>query len=463
MTASELTSLSALELLGLYRTREASPVDVTEAALKGIETHNPDINAFCFVNPESSLAQAQASERRWLVGEAHALDGVPVAVKDVFLTAGWPTLRGSRTVDPGGPWDADAPVVERLRRHGAVLIGKTTTPEFGWKAVTDSPLGGITRNPWNHGRTAGGSSGGSAAAVALGIAPLALGTDGGGSIRIPAAFCGTVGFKPTFGMLPLWPASPFGTLAHAGPLAWTVTDAALLTRLLAGPDSRDWTSLSPDTRGGELEMLTGELKGVRIAFAPQLGDVPVDSEITKAVEQAAHAFSSMGAEVERAEPDLGDALPVFETLWYAGAAKAVTTVASDQLDPGLREVAEIGALIPVVDYVAATIRRAELGSRLASFHERYDLLLTPTVPISAFAAGLEVPPDWHAQRWPTWTPLSYPFNLTQQPAISVPCGFTSAGMPIGLQLVGAKYADHRVLQVANAYQAANPLADRRPT
>src|SRR3954451_2546129 len=240
---------SAAALVTAYRERRLSPVEVAEAALARIAARDGELNAFCLVDGERALAEAGASEARWAAGApAGLLDGVPVAVKDILLTRGWPTLRGSKTVDPAGPWDDDAPAVAALRRHGAVLPGKTTTPEFGWKGVTDSPLTGITRNPWDHSRTAGGSSGGSSAALAAGMVPLALGTDGGGSIRIPSSFCGLPGIKPTYGRVPAWPASPYGTVAHAGPMARTVTDLALLLDVLSAPDPRDWSALPPPDR-----------------------------------------------------------------------------------------------------------------------------------------------------------------------------------------------------------------------
>src|SRR5580704_966085 len=236
----DITRLSATELLGLYRRRELSPVEATQAALDQIDARDAAVNAFCLVRGEESLAAARESERRWHAGEpAGLLDGVPTSIKDLLLTTGWPTRRGSRTIDAAGPWPEDAPAVARLREHHAVLLGKTTTPEFGWKGVTDSPLTGVTRNPWDVSRTPGGSSGGAAAAVACGMGPLAVGTDGAGSIRIPASFCGIVGLKPTHGRVPVYPPSAFGTLSHVGPMTRTVADAALLLDVLGAPDARD--------------------------------------------------------------------------------------------------------------------------------------------------------------------------------------------------------------------------------
>src|SRR5499427_3737563 len=233
--------MGAAELSSAYALKDVSPVEATEAYLTRIEALDSEINAFCHLDAEASRAQAEQSEARWLVGEPLSpLDGVPVAVKDILYTKGWPTLRGSRTIDPAGPWNDDAPTVARLREAGAVLIGKTTTPEFGWKGSTDSPLSGVTRNPWNTEKTPGGSSGGSSAALAARFCPLALGTDGGGSIRIPAGFAGVYGLKPSFGRVPAFPLSPFGTVAHVGPMTRTVRDAALMMNTISKPDARDW-------------------------------------------------------------------------------------------------------------------------------------------------------------------------------------------------------------------------------
>src|SRR5437899_9179683 len=251
----DLCALGATELLDGYRKHELSPVEVTRAVLERIERLNPVLNAFNLVS-EHALDDARVSEARWLAGQPKGLlDGVPLSIKDIILTKGWPTLRGSKTVDPKGPWNDDAPAVARLRESGAVLLGKTTTPEFGWKGVTDSPLTGITRNPWNTAKTPGGSSGGGAVAVASGMGPLTIGTDGGGSIRIPCSFTGLFGLKPSFGRVPAWPLSPFGTVAHVGPITRTVADAALMLNVLALPDGRDWHALPYDDRDyrGRLE------------------------------------------------------------------------------------------------------------------------------------------------------------------------------------------------------------------
>lgn len=462
----EIAFLPATELLRLYRSRELSPVEATEAALHQIEQHNPRVNAYCFVDAEGALSQARESEERYKRGGPRGrLEGVPTSVKDVFLTRGWPTLRGSRTISPDQPWDEDAPVVARLREHGAVLLGKTTTPELGWKGVTDSPLTGVTVNPWDLARTAGGSSGGSAAAVVLGMGPLSVGTDGGGSVRIPVAFSGLFGLKPTYGRIPLWPPSPYGTLSHAGPMTSTTADAALMLDVIAKPDARDWSALPPEDVD-YLEAIEGSVEGLRVAFSLDFGYVDVDPEVEEAVKRAAQAFEELGARVEETVPGFKDPIDIFEVHWFATAANALRSFDErlrELMDPGLVEIANEGSGYSALEYLEADGRRSDLGIRMSEFHETYDLLLSPTVPIPAFKAGREVPESWSHRRWTRWTPFSYPFNLTQQPAASVPCGFTNSGLPIGLQIVGAKYRDALVLRAAHAYQTTHPLTDRRPS
>ncbi len=461
----EIAFLTTVEVREAFRSKRLSPVELTQAVLERIDQHNQRYNAYCLVDAESAIAQAKASEERWFRSEPlGVLDGVPTAIKDLTLTRGWPTLRGSLAINPNQDWRDDAPVVERLRRSGAVLVGKTTTPELGWKGVTDSPLTGITRNPWDESRTSGGSSGGSAVAVVLGMATLAVGTDGGGSIRIPAGFCGCVGLKPTFGRVPMWPVSAFGSLAHTGPLTRTVADAALIMDVIARPDSRDWSAL-PNDGVNYSQALAGEVKGLRIASIPQSGSLQVDPEVSVAVRRAAKVFEDLGAHVEERDAPFDDPLDLFTVLWYAGAAQAVSSYkleARAKMDPGLLEVAAEGGSYSLMSYLEATMQRANLGVKLSQFHERFDLLLTPTLPLPAFEAGHEVPQGWPGRRWQTWTPFTYPFNLTQQPAISVPCGMTTTGLPIGLQLVGAKYRDALVLLAAHAYESSSPMHRRPP-
>jgi aspartyl-tRNA(Asn)/glutamyl-tRNA(Gln) amidotransferase subunit A len=455
---TDLCSLSATELLALYRKKKLSPVEVTKAVWERIEKLNPELNAFCFL--ESPLKEAKKSEQRWLrnspIGQ---LDGVPVSIKDLILTRGWPTLRGSKTVDPKGPWNDDAPTVARLREHGALLLGKTTTPEFGWKGVTDSPLTGITRNPWNPKMTPGGSSGGGAAAVAAGMGPLTIGTDGGGSIRIPCSFSGLFGLKPSFGRVPAWPLSPMGTVAHVGPMTRTVADAALMMNVLSLPDERDWHSLPYDGRDYRIGLEDG-VKGLRIAYSADLGYAKVDSEIASIVKRAVNKFKELGAHVEAKDPGFADCGPLFAAHWFPGAAAIVRSIHPRKralMDKGLLETARLGEKYTTAQYLAAIQQRGALGLLMNKFHQSYDLLVTPTLPLAAFAAGKEVANLLKEKRWTDWSPFSYPFNLTQQPAASIPCGLTKKGLPVGLHIVGPRYADALVLRAARAFESAHPI------
>ena len=458
---NDLCSLSATQLLALYRTRKLSPVEVTRATLERIARLNPILNAFCFLDARFSLQKAKQSEKRWARGLPQGLlDGVPVSIKDLLLTKGWPTLRGSKTIDPKGPWHDDAPVVARLREHGAILLGKTTTPEFGWKGVTDSPLTGITRNPWNPQMTPGGSSGGGAAAVAAGMGPLTVGTDGGGSIRIPCGFTGVFGLKPSFGRVPAWPLSPMGTIAHVGPMTRTVTDAALMMNVLSLPDTRDWHALPYDGRDYRIDLDAG-VKGLRIAYSADLGYAKVDREIAALVESAVKKFQDLGAIVEARDPGFEDAGPLFAAHWFPGAAYVVRHTPPRKrrlMDQGLLDTARMGEKVTTEEYMNAVQQRGALGVLMNRFHDTYDLLVTPTLPLAAFEAGKEVANLLKEKRWTDWSPFSYPFNLTQQPAATVPCGLTKQGLPVGLHIVGPRYADALVLRAARAFEATQPIA-----
>jgi aspartyl-tRNA(Asn)/glutamyl-tRNA(Gln) amidotransferase subunit A len=450
-------AFTATALLEGFRKRTLSPVEVAEAVLKRIQALNPRLNAFNLIS-DRIVEEARASEARWSAGQPKGLlDGVPVSIKDIILTRGWPTLRGSKTVDPKGPWNDDAPATARLREHGAVLIGKTTTPEFGWKGVTDSPLTGITRNPWNTDKTPGGSSGGAAAAVAAGMGPLAVGTDGGGSIRIPCSFTGVFGIKPSFGRVPAWPLSPFGTVAHVGPITRDVADAALMLTVLSLPDARDWHALPYESRDYGASLHAG-VQDLRIAYSANLGYARVDPEVQALVLQAVKVFSDLGARVEEKHPGFENAEPVFRVHWFSGAAALVRNIKQTaSLDPGLLEVAAQGEKITASDLLDAQMKRGALGTHMNLFHRDYDLLVTPTLAVPAFEVGRECPQTADNKRWTDWTPFTFPFNLTGQPAASIPCGFTRAGLPVGLHIVGPRFADALVLRAARAFETARPI------
>jgi aspartyl-tRNA(Asn)/glutamyl-tRNA(Gln) amidotransferase subunit A len=455
---TDLALLPATRLSRLYAAKKASPVETLAAVRARIERHNPALNAFVLVDDGAALAAARASERRWANGKPlSAIDGVPATIKDLVLTKGWPTLRGSLTVDPRQGWDEDAPVVARLREAGAVLLGKTTTPEFGWKGVTDSPLTGITRNPWDPSRTPGGSSGGAAVAAAMGMGALHIGSDGGGSIRIPAAFTGIFGFKQTFGRVPAWPLSPFGTLANVGPMTRTVADAALMLNVLARPDWRDW--YAPRQPGEDFRRgIGGGVKGLRIAWSPTLGGRRVAPGVAAAAAAAAKLFASLGARVEEAEPEMGPADDIFMKHWFATANVVVAAVPAEKralMDAGLLETARVGSAFSTADYIRAQLARRELGFRINRFFETYDLLLTPALSVTAFAVGKLAPALPGDGAWVDWTPFTYPFNLSRNPAASVPCGL-SDGLPVGLQIVGRHEEDALVLRAAQAFEKARP-------
>ncbi|GAB3442350.1 amidase [Insolitispirillum peregrinum] len=456
---TDLGQATATELLALYASGKASPVEATQAALDRIDRFNPAVNAYCHVDHQGALASARQSEQRWQQGQpVGPLDGVPSSIKDLTLTIGMPTRKGSRTTSASGPWDVDAPYSARMRAAGAVLLGKTTSPEFGWKGVTDNPLYGITRNPWNTRCTAGGSSGGAGAAAALNMGVLHQGSDAGGSIRIPCGFTGTFGLKSTFGLVPQWPASAMTTLSHLGPMTRTVRDSALMMTVTSAPDRRDWYAAATTERDWQQDLDKG-VKGLKIAYSPTLGYVSVDPEIAALVRQAVNRLADLGAIVEQVDPGFSDPLEMFNTLWFAGAAKVVALLSPDQramVDPGFLAIAEQGSRIDIVDYMKAQDARAALGQQMAEFHARYDALITPTLPLVAFEAGHNVPPGSGLEHWMNWTPFSYPFNLTQQPAASVPCGLTSAGLPAGVHVVADKYNDALVMQICQAIESSQP-------
>ena len=462
---ADLTQCTATQLLGLYRSGQASPVEATQAVLQRIARLNPLLNAFCLIDEAAAMASAHHSEARW---QAHRrsgdgvlpLDGVPLSIKDLILTQGWQTLRGSKTVNPDQPWEVDAPVSARLREAGAVLLGKTTTPEFGCKGETNSLLTGISRNPWNTEHTPGGSSGGASAAVSAGLGPLAIGTDGAGSVRIPAAFCGNVGLKPSFGRVPAYPLSPFGSVAHLGPHAMTVEDVALLMNTISLPDARDWTSL-PFDGVDYVAGLKGGVKGLRVAYSPTLGYANnIDPEIAAATAQAAKHLQDLGAVVEQVDPLNEDPLDITTGLWFAGAYQVWRSLSPAQqavTDPDFKAQAELGAQLDTNAIHALNQRRGVLGSHLRQFMQGFDLILTPSTAVTAFKALPAGHSPMDAQAMLGWTPFSYPFNLSQQPAISLPCGLSSQGLPMGVQLVGPMFGDALVLQAAQALQACYPM------
>lgn len=450
--------MSATQLLDAYAKKSLSPVEVTRSALDRIHKLDPKLNAFCFLDGDAAMQSARASEARWMQGKPLGLvDGVTATIKDALLTKGWPTRKGSLLVPADGPWDEDSPATARLREHGAVILGKTTTPEFGWKAIGDSPLTGVTRNPWSLDRTSGGSSAGAAAALAAGMGALAVGSDGGGSIRIPASFCGVAGLKPTLGRVPYYPPSAMNSLAHCGPLARTSEDLALLLSVLSGSDPRDPFSFPYGTSDFREGIASG-VKGLRMAFSADLGYASVNPDVRAVVVRAAYRMEALGAVIEQVDPGFESPRDMFDVLWKSGAANVIAGIPPDKyelMDPALLESALEGTRFSAVDYVKADFARTQLGKHMAEFHRRFDLLLTPTVGKPALPVGTNLSDPALERDWIDWAPFTYPFNMTRQPAASVPCGFTQAGLPVGLQIVGPLYSDALVLRAATALEKTN--------
>jgi aspartyl-tRNA(Asn)/glutamyl-tRNA(Gln) amidotransferase subunit A len=463
----EIAYLSARELLDRYRARTLSPVEVTETLLQRMQEVDPQLNAFVTVTAEPALEEARAAERALMNGgDTCALVGVPVSIKDLMPTKGVRTTRGSLLYEDWVP-DYDAPVVERLRDAGAVSLGKTNTPEFGWKGDSGNRVVGPTHNPWRHGRTAGGSSGGAAAAVAAGLGPLAQGSDGAGSIRLPSAFCGIVGLKPTMGLIPYYPPSTLEPLSHNGPMTRTVRDAALMLGAMVGPDERDRFSLGGSPEIDYVDACDGPVKGWRIAWSPDLGHAAVEPEVREITAAAVRAFEGLGAEVEQIDGPLLECRRTIEVMWAAGQAAAHMDdfdEVRDRLDPGRVAVIEESRSYTAADVAATVPHRSALYQEARELLDRYELLVTPTMPLAAFAAGDDRPAAVEGR--PTthlgWTPFTYPFNLTGHPAITVPCGWTEDGLPVGLQLVAGMRRDTLLLRAAAAFEEARPWAHRRP-
>jgi aspartyl-tRNA(Asn)/glutamyl-tRNA(Gln) amidotransferase subunit A len=458
MTATAPALMTAEELLGHYARRTLSPVEVLQAVTERVERLNPSLNAFAATNPQA-VAAAGESEARWRAGRPLGmLDGVPCTVKDLVDLAGFPTRRGSRLTDPA-PVTEDAPSVVGLKAAGAVIIGKTTTTEFGWKSPGDCPLHGITRNPWNVHHTPGGSSSGAAAAAAAGFGPLHIGTDGGGSIRIPAAWCGVVGLKPTFGRVPQWPHGAFAHVAVAGPMTRTVRDAALMLSAMARFDLRDPYALPDDPRDWRGGIDAG-VAGMRIAVLRRPGfEAPVAWEGIAAVEQAAQILVEAGAEVEEADPGLPDTRLIFGRVWGVGLTRLVHSFPETRrhmLDPGLLEVAAANSGLDGEDMMEAEAMRLAAAHAMARFHQKYDLVLCPCVPgLAPLADAPTVNPV--EALWTQWAPWTFTFNLTRQPAISMPMGFAPNGLPRAVQLAAAMYRDDLVLRAARTLELAQPV------
>lgn len=470
MSADDLCFKPATDLLPLVRSKQLSPVELCEAVLARVEALEPKLNAFVVLDGDGAMQQARAMEGRIARGEAVGpLAGVTVTIKDLAQTAGLPTQRGSLSLK-GNVHDVDTPFVTRLKQAGAVVLGKTATSEFGWKGVSHSPLTGITHNPWKLGYNAGASSAGAGTGAAAGYGALHHGSDGAGSIRMPAHFCGVFGIKPSFGRVPSWPVGNTDQVSHNGPMTRTVRDSALMLKVMSGPHHWDhYTLESPplDYPG----LLRRGIRGLKVAYSPDLGHARVDPEVGGLVKAGVKAFEELGCHVEEVGADklafAGEGPELIRFFWAvhetAGYAHLLPEW-EEKLDPGLVACIKAGEGYSANDYLAMRARKLAYVEAWHRFMDEYDLLITPAVSVAAFPADRLNPEHWpqHEWDWVQWAEFSYPFNFSNQPAASIPCGFTVDGLPVGLQVVGPRFDDLRVLQAAAAFEEARPWADKRP-
>jgi len=471
MDTHDLCFTPATELSRLIRSRDLSPVQLTKTILDRIEKLNPSIHAFLTVAADFALEQAKSSEARLVRNSPLSpLDGIPYSIKDLEPTAGIRTTFGSKWFEHNVPSE-DGAIAGRLRQAGGILLGKTNTPHFGYKDMCDNLLGPPCRNPWKLDRTSGASSGGAGAAVAAGLGPAAQGSDGGGSIRIPAALCGIFGLKPSLGRVPYHPNPDYwAARSHMGPMTRTVRDAALVLNVMAGPDARDPLSIDapcPDY----VAACDGDLKGLKVAWSSDLGYAPVDPEVRTVTEKSARRFTELGCIVDAPRIEWPDSRGFHKTIYEVAIASRLLDRARerpDWIEPTLMRIILNGSAISAVEHGRALLARAVFYQAVRHFFETYDLLLTPTMPVAAWSAEPgpnEGPHEIGGCATPTMfdrIPFTYPFNLTGHPAATVPCGFTSEGLPVGLQIVGRHHADASVLRAAAAFESLQPWSQHKP-
>ena len=466
---AEMAFASATEIAELVRSKKVAVPELTELFYRRIEDINPKLNAYLALCPDQAMEDAKAAQDAVQRGSPLGpLHGVPISVKDLEMTKGIPTTAGSFLFRDRTP-DVDSVVVERVRQAGAIILGKTNTPEFGQSGTTENKLGDACRNPWNVERTPGGSSGGAASALAAGLCTLALGSDGGGSIRIPASFSGVFGIKPSQGRVPRYGGygrAAANQLSQSGPMSRTVADTALLLQVLAGQDSRDPASMRESLPDCMVNLNSG-VRGWRIAWSADLGYAAVDSEVVRVVGEAARMFEELGATVEEPTLVVEDPFPafwdLFATATYTSYGHLMDEHRDEFTDYALRSL-EHGANVTGADLSRGLLRVDQLRRQLEDVFDRYDLLLTPTMAVPAFPidqrpsviGGRAVDPFWG------FLPFTYPINMTGQTASSVPCGFSADGMPIGLHIIGPRGSEAKVLQASAAFEQARPWTDKRP-
>ncbi len=458
--SAEFDMMTAMELRQRITSREITPVDLTRRALDKAEATQKTLNCFSVLAPEAALAAAKKAEQAVMKGDVLGLlHGLPFSAKDLIAVAGLPYMSGSRTME-ANIGTVDAPAVARAKGAGAILIGKTTTSEFGCKPVGDSPLTGITRHPWNLAKTPGGSSAGCAASVAAGITPFALGTDGGGSIRIPAAFTGTFGFKANFGRVPVWPTSATPTLAHVCPLARNVEDAALLLTAISGYDGRDPASIAgpvPDFLGA----CNAPVKGMRIAWSPTLGFARPTPEVVEICAAAAQQLGALGCKIELVDEVFAqDPADLWTAEFYAGVGTRLRSFVETQrelLDPAVALVLEAALRQDMRSYYEKVFERYAFREIAREFFERYDLLLSPVLPVSSLDICKDIPDHLADRNLVSWIFYTYPFNLTGQPSASICAGIAADGMPVGLQITARCNMETDVFRASAAFERLQPM------
>jgi aspartyl-tRNA(Asn)/glutamyl-tRNA(Gln) amidotransferase subunit A len=456
--------MTAMEMRRLIKAKQASPVEIAESTLRRVEATQDSLNAFVTITHDLALDAARKAETAIMSGEdGGLLTGIPLSIKDLTAVKGVRFTSGSRTLaDFIAP--VDSPASERVKAHGATIVGKTTTTEFGCKGSSDSPLTGQTRNPWNLGKTTGGSSAGAGASVTAGLTPFALGTDGGGSIRIPSSLCGLFGIKAHFGRVPVFPAAATPTLAHVGPMARTVRDAALLLTAVSGFDARDHASVAADVPD-YLGACDRSPKGLRIAWSPTLGYARPNREVIEIVESAVRVFEQLGCRVELVEKVFDDPIELWMAEFYAGVGtrlKKTLREKREMIDPAVAVVLDKALDQTIDEYYGRVFARYEFREKVRQFFEKFDSLMTPTTPVVAFDLGHDVPPELEGANIVSWVAYTYPINLCGLPAASVPCGFTRANLPVGLHIVGKPLGESDIFCAAAAFEEARPWADRKP-
>ena len=466
MDSATIGFMPATEWAANIRAKAFSPVEAMRALLDRIAAHEPRVNAFAYLAADQAMDAARAAEQAVMGGvRLGRLHGVPVTIKDLAWTKDMPTQSGSISSRGAQPAE-DTPIIDRLRAEGAIILGKTTTSEFGWKGVSESPLTGITHNPWKHGMNAGASSAGAGAASAAGFGPLHQGSDGAGSIRMPAHFCGVFGIKPSFGRVPYYPVGTGDLTSHMGPMTRTVEDSAVMLEIMGGPHHLDYTTLEAWPAAYQARLREG-IKGKRIAWSPDLGVARVDPEVAALVKAAALRFSELGAHVEEVTIPWAQPGPeLIRFFWSAHMTTRKPLLArwENQMDPGLVACIRDAENITVDAYQAARDRKMRYIADINTWFEDWDFLLTPSASVAAFPAERLMPAHWpsHPWDWVSWAEFSYPFNMSWNPASSVPCGFTADGLPVGLQIVGKRFDDLGVLQASAAFEGIQPWADKRP-